>query len=64
MLNLTDKRLGRPPLAVTVIDKDGHIEIFKSTKDVAIRLSVNRQTIYNAIHQKKRVRGCKIIRNK
>ena len=41
MLNLTTKHTGRPPLAVTVTDKDGNIEIFKSTKEVALRLSVN-----------------------
>ena len=41
MLHLTNKYTGRPPLAITVTDVDGNVEHFNSTKEAAIRLSVN-----------------------
>jgi hypothetical protein len=62
MLHLTTKYRGRPPLAITITDRDGNVEHFTSTKEAALRLSVNVQTIYNALHSKKNVRGCKIVR--
>lgn len=50
MLHLTNKYIGRPPLAITITDRDGNVEHFASTKEAALRLSVKRQTIYNALY--------------
>ena len=61
-LKMTKAGVGRNPMRIRVTDVDGNFKVFDSTKEAAKYMECNVQSLYNAMHANRKLRGCKIER--
>ena len=61
-LKMTKAGAGRKPSRIKVTDIDGNFKEFESAKDAAEYMQCKVQSLYNAMHFGKLLRGCKLER--
>ena len=61
-LKMTKAGPGRKPSRIKVTDIDGNFKEFESAKAAAAYMDCNVQSLYNAMHFNRLLRGCKLER--